>query len=192
VAQLIGLAYPLADIITITVLLMAVRRATRSELGRMMLLLGGLASIALADSAFAYLTANDQYGAIGSVLDAGWVAGYLLIALAPLWPSPAVERRIEEGPIELWQLALPWIAVWAAALTAVWLALTDRELDRFLTVLAGGIGILFVCNQVLTHRDSLDLLKLSHRAEGKLRERTALLNQVIVQAPLASRASAST
>jgi PAS domain S-box-containing protein len=184
VAQLIGLAYPLADIITITVLLMAVRRATRSELGRMMLLLGGLASIALADSAFAYLTANDQYGAIGSVLDAGWVAGYLLIALAPLWPSPAVERRIEEGPIELWQLALPWIAVWAAALTAVWLALTDRELDRFLTVLAGGIGILFVCNQVLTHRDSLDLLKLSHRAEGKLRERTALLNQVIVQAPL--------
>ena len=184
VVQLIGLAYPVADIITITVLMMAVRRATRSELGRMLLLLGGLASVALADSAFAYLTANDQYGAIGSVLDAGWVAGYLLIALAPLWPAPSVERRSEEGPIGLWQLALPWVAVLAAALTAVWVAFSDQALDRFMTVLAGGIGVLFVCNQVLTHRDSLDLLKVSHRAERNLRERTALLNQVIVQAPL--------
>ena len=85
--RLIGLAYPVGDIITITVLVLALRRARRSELGSLFLLLGGLAAAALADSAFAYLTASGSYGAIGSFLDAGWVIGYLMIALAPIWPA---------------------------------------------------------------------------------------------------------
>ncbi|HYL07988.1 MAG TPA: hypothetical protein VEU76_05525, partial [Candidatus Udaeobacter sp.] len=63
-AKLIGLAYPASDIITGTVLVLALRRARKTELGRMMLLLGGLAFNALADSAFAYLTANGSYGAV--------------------------------------------------------------------------------------------------------------------------------
>ena len=178
-AQLIGLAYPVGDIITITVLVTVLRRSPRSQIGMMLLLIGGLAANSLADSMFAYLTANGTYGAIGSVLDAGWVAGYLLIALAPWWPSPAVEKPEAEGPIELWQMALPWMAVLAAAGTAVRLAATDQNMDRFLTVLAGGIGMLFVCNQILSHRDSLDLLRKSRGAEGDLRDRTALLNHVL-------------
>ncbi len=183
-ATLIGLAYPVGDIVTITVLLIAVRRATKAQVGRMLLLIGGLASIAVADSAFTYLTANGTYGSIGSVLDIGWVVGYLLIALAPLWPVPPIERETEEGPIELWQLALPWMAVLAAALIAIRIAAANQTMDQFLTVLAGSIGVLFVCNQILTHRDSLDLLVKSHRAEAQLQARTSLLNQVIQQAPL--------
>jgi methyl-accepting chemotaxis protein len=178
-AQLIGLAYPLGDIITITVLVTVLRRSPRSQIGMMLLLIGGLAANSLADSTFAYLTANGTYGAIGSALDAGWVAGYLLIALAPWWPSPVGEKQAAEGPIELWQMALPWMAVLAAAATAIRLAATDQNMDRFLSVLAGGIGVLFVCNQILSHRDSLDLLRESHRAEGDLRDRTSLLNQLL-------------
>ena len=183
-ATLIGLAYPVGDIVTITVLIIALRRATRAQLGRMLLLIFGLASIAVADSAFTYLTANGSYQAIGSILDIGWVIGFLLIALAPLWPAPAFERETEEGPIQLWQMALPWMAVLAAALAALRIAAANQSMDQFMTALAGGIGVLFVCNQVLTHRDALDLLAKSHRAEAQLQARTALLNQVIVQAPL--------
>jgi two-component system sensor histidine kinase/response regulator len=183
-ATLIGLAYPVGDIVTITVLLIAVRRSTKAQVGRILLLVGGLASIAVADSAFTYLTANGTYRAIGSVLDIGWVVGYLLIALAPLWPAPAVERETEEGPIQLWQLALPWMAVLAAALIAIRIAAANQAMDQFLTVLAGSIGVLFVGNQILTHRDSLDLIAKSHRAEAQLQARTSLLNQVILQAPL--------
>ena len=183
-ATLIGLAYPLGDIVTITVLIIALRRATRPQLGRMLLLIFGLASIAVADSAFTYLTANGSYQAIGSILDIGWVIGFLLIALAPAWPAPAVEREIEEGPIQLWQMALPWVAVLAAALAALRIAAANQAMDQFMTALAGGIGVLFVANQVLTHRDSLDLLSKSQRAEFQLQARTSLLNQVIIQAPL--------
>src|SRR5207245_4668849 len=92
-AQIIGLAYPVGDIVTATVLVVALRRARRGEVGRMLLLLGGLAANALADSAFAYLTANGTYGSLGSVLDAGWVIGYVLIALAPVWPARRATQR---------------------------------------------------------------------------------------------------
>ncbi len=183
-AQFIGLAYPIGDIIMATVLVVALRRARREEIGRMALLLGGLAFTALADSAFAYLTANGTYGALGSVLDTGWVAGYLLIALAPLWPAGTNGELKAEGPLELWQLALPWVAVFAAAVTAVRLAVLDQSLDRFATVLAGGIGILMVASHVLSHRDSLSLLQKSQRAEAQLGRRNRLLDEIISHAPL--------
>jgi PAS domain S-box-containing protein len=183
-AQFIGLAYPVGDIITATVLVLALRRARRAEIGRMALLLGGLAFNALADSAFAYLTANGTYGALGSVLDAGWVIGYLMIALAPLWPAGRIDEQRAEGPIELWQLALPWVAVLAGAITAVRLALIDQNLDRFATVLAASIGILMVASQVLSHRDSLSLLLKSQSAEAQLARRNSLLNEIISHAPL--------
>ena len=183
-AQLIGLAYPLGDIVTITVLVLALRRARRTELGSLFLLLGGLASAAAADSAFAYLTASGAYGEIGSVLDAGWVIGYLMIALAPLWPATDSVKVRVEGPIELWQLALPWAAVVAAAVTAIELVAKDQVLDRFETVLAGCIGLLLVGSQVLSHRDSLSLLVNSQRTEKQLQRRNSLLDEIVTHAPL--------
>ena len=183
-ARLIGLAYPVSDIVTITVLLLALRRARRSERGSLFLLLGGLASAALADSAFAYLTASGSYGEIGSLLDAGWVVGYLMIALAPIWPVTDQETVSAEGPIELWQLALPWGAVLIAAVTAIRLASGDHPLDRFETVLAGSIGVLLVGSQVLSHRDSLSLLAKSQYTEKQLARRNGLLDEIVTHAPL--------
>ena len=183
-AQFIGLAYPVSDIVIMTVLVVALRRARRPEVPRMLMLLGGIALIALADSTFAYMTAAGTYSSSGTVLDAGWFIGYLLIALAPIWPARTSNVAVAEGPIGLWQLALPWLAVLAAALTVTVQAILGRELDQFETVLAGGIGILFVTNQVLTHRDSLDLLDKSHRAELQLAHRNALLDEIVNHAPL--------
>jgi two-component system sensor histidine kinase/response regulator len=183
-AKLIGLAYPVGDIVIITVLVLALRRARWTELGRMLLLLCGVAANSVADSAFAYLTANGTYGAVGSLLDSGWVIGYLMIALAPLWPTTGTKATESEGPIPLWQLALPWMAVLAAGITAIRLASTDQPLDRFSTVLAGSIGILLVGSQVVSHRDSLSLLVKSQRAEMQLERRNALLSEIVSHAPL--------
>ncbi len=183
-AQLIGLAYPVGDIVIITVLVLALRRVRRTELGRMLLLLCGVAAYSFADSAFAYLTANGTYGANGSLLDAGWVIGYLMIALAPLWPTTDMDATSSEGPIPLWQLAFPWLAVLAAGITAIHLATSDQQLDRFMTVLAGSIGILLVGSQVMSHRDSLSLLAKSQRAEKQVERRSSLLNEIVTHAPL--------
>jgi len=182
--QVIALAYPVGDIIVATTLVVALRRARRADVGRMLLLIGGLACNALADSAFAYMTASGTYGVLGSTLDTGWVVGYLLIALAPLWPARSTAVEAPEGPIELWQLALPWVAVLAAAMTVIRMAALGQSLDQFGTVLAGSIGILFVANQILSHRDSVDLLEQSHRVESQLARRTNLLDQIVSHAPL--------
>ena len=173
----IDLAYPVGDILIGTVLVLAIRRATNEAHGRLLLLLGGLAANSLADSAFAYLTATGAYGALGSVLDAGWVVGYLMIGLAALWPTTVARKVVEEQPIDIWQLVLPWLAISGVGLSAILLAVSGHPLDRFLTLLIGALAILVMVSQVYAHNESLSLL-----VKSRLSAKT--LNDIILYAPL--------
>jgi PAS domain S-box-containing protein len=175
--RILDLTYPVGDIVILTVLVLAIRRATDDQHGRLFLILGGLAALSISDSAFAYLTATGNYTLIGSNLDAGWVIGYLMIASAAFWPSGSRDRATEEEPIDTWQLVLPWLAILAAGLTAVVAALEGHPFDTFLTVLAGALAALLMVSQVLAHRESLRLLIESRRS-------ALTLNEVIVRAPL--------
>ena len=182
--QVIGAAYPVGDVIIIAALLLAMRRATPQQRGTMAFLLLGLAAAAVADSSFAYLTASGVYTATGNVTDAGWVIGYFCIALAPFWPAPFAERVAKEGPADLWQMSVPWLSLLGAAVVALGLASRGLHLDQFLTAVGGAVGILLVVSMVLLHRDSLTLLAVRDRAEQQLEQRTNLLNEVILHAPL--------
>jgi PAS domain S-box-containing protein len=183
-AQMIGAAYPIGDVIIIAALLLAMRRATPQQRGTMALLLAGLAAAAVADSSFAYLNAAGVYTATGNVTDAGWVIGYFLIALAPFWPAPSVDRVEKEGPADLWQMSVPWLSLLGVAVVALALAGRGLGLDQVLTAVGGGLGLLLVASMVLLHRDSLSLLSVRDRAEQQLAQRTSLLNEVILHAPL--------
>ncbi|HEY1456142.1 MAG TPA: diguanylate cyclase [Candidatus Dormibacteraeota bacterium] len=173
-ARLVNLAYPIGDILIGTVLLLAIRRATGETQGRLLLLLGGLAANAVSDSTFAYLNLS---GTTAYVLDAGWVVGYLMIALAALWPSGVRDRSTETKPIDVWQLAVPWIPILAGGMAAIVLAILGHPLDVFSTVLAGAVIALLMASQVIAHRESLALLIQSRLS-------AATLNDVIVHAPL--------
>jgi|SRR5665213_1269176 len=143
----IGLAYPIGDILIATVLILAIRRATRYHHGRMLLLLGGLAANAIADSVFAYLTATGTYPTL--LIDAGWVVGYLMIALAALWPARQSDRAADRLPIDMWQIALPWAAVLAAAASALVVVLRGQRTDQFQASLAVAIVSLLMVSEVL-------------------------------------------
>jgi hypothetical protein len=143
----IGLAYPIGDILIATVLILALRRAARYHHGRMLLLLGGLAANAIADSVFAYMTASGRYPTL--LIDAGWVIGYLMIALAALWPARPVDRAANRLPIDLWQFALPWAAVLTAAASALVVVLRGQRTDQFQTALAVAIASLLFVSEVL-------------------------------------------
>ena len=183
-AQMIAAAYPIGDVIIIAALLLAMRRATPQQRGTMALLLAGLAAAAVADSSFAYLNAAGVYTATGNVTDAGWVIGYFLLALAPFWPAPTVDRVEKEGPADLWQMSVPWLSLLGVAVVALALAARGLGLDQVLTAVGGGLGVLLVVSMVLLHRDSLSLLSVRDRAEQLLGQRTNLLNEVILHAPL--------
>ncbi|TME73808.1 MAG: hypothetical protein E6I46_11555, partial [Chloroflexi bacterium] len=117
-AQLIGLAYPAGDVVIGTMLVILAARAPRSTRLPLYLLGGGLLANLLADSGFAYLTTASQYGA-GSVIDVGWAAGYLLIAIAALRAAstPAL-LAAPSGPPGRVGLLLPYLSVAAAAAVA--------------------------------------------------------------------------
>src|SRR6202162_4221209 len=172
--RVIGLAYPVGDILIATVLILGIRRATRYQHGRMILLLAGLAAISISDSAFAYMTTSGTYL---NLFDTGWVAGYLMIGLAALWPSRPNDRVADRLPIDLWQIALPWTVVVAAATTALVVVLRGGRTDQFQTELAVAMAALLIVSEVLTHIDSLGMVVTSRRSE-------AMLAEVIAQAPI--------
>ncbi len=79
----VALAYPFGDVVLVFFVLLVVRGMTRD--GRLALwwLLAGLLAMALADSTYAYLVEVNAYET-GTLLDSGWVAGYLAIAVGAL------------------------------------------------------------------------------------------------------------
>jgi hypothetical protein len=146
VERAILLAYPVGDILIATVLILGIRRATRIQHGRMLLLLAGLAANAVADTAFAYMTADGVYPTL--LLDSAWVIGFLVIALAALWPAEPADRSADEKPVDLWQIALPWAAVLTAGASALFLVLRGQRTDDFQTVLAVAMVSLLAISEV--------------------------------------------
>jgi PAS domain S-box-containing protein len=175
--KVVNLAYPAGDIIIGTILVLATRRAREEAQGRLLLLLGGLAAISLADTTFALLNANGTYGAIGSVLDAGWVAGYLMIGLAALWPAGARRAAVQDDAIDVWQLALPWVAIGGVGLTAIGMAISGISIGPVRTFVLGAIALLVMVTQVYAHNESRSLLI-------KTQQYAATLNEIILYAPL--------
>ena len=129
----IRVAYPLGGILIGTALIMVVNRGARHQRGQLLILLGGLAV-----GAIAYVIAAapdvDSFGTIRVVADGGAVGAFLLIALAPLWPVPSTVGA-ESSRVDMWQLALPWMAVLLTALITLVLVLQDHSLERFLALL---------------------------------------------------------
>jgi hypothetical protein len=164
----LDLAYPVSDIVIGTVLILAIRRATHQQKGRMALLLAGVACYSIADSAFAYLTAQGAFGTVGSVIDTGWFAGFLLIALAALYPAGPAPAARREAPLDLWQLALPWMTLLTASAGDLYSALSGHELDLLQTSLTGILAVLLTVNMIIERREFLEMLTEINESHAKL------------------------
>ena len=176
-------ARPFADIIVLTVLILAALRGAPGRQGRLILLLAGFATIAFSDGAFAVFTASGTVHSRVELYDIGWVIGFVLIALAPLWPLRVGIEATEERPAGLLEVAVPLLSLMAVALTSLLFIVTGRPMDLFVTFPGVALGVLLTASQLLTHRESLGLLAASKHTESQLREQTALLNQVVGHTP---------
>ena len=167
--------YLAADVLVGTMVILAIRRATRWHKGRMLLLLGGIGAAALSDSTFAYLSANNSYTA-GDVIDTGWVVAYLMVALAALWPVSKTHARIANDRVDMWQLALPLTTVVVGAVVCLALAFSGHGLDGVMTAIVGITSILLTIRVITANRDSVAMLMKSQASESNLAE-------VIARAP---------
>ena len=157
-AKAYALVYPVGDILIGTVLILAIRRAAGQQKGRMALLLCGVAAYSIADSAFAYLTAQGAYGSVGSVLNTGWFAGFLLIALAAAYPDAPPKAVAQQSSLDLWQLALPWLTLLTAAGGDFYTALTRQEAGLFQPATTVVLALLLTVNMIFERREFLEML----------------------------------
>ena len=91
----IELVLPMVDVTVATYALLIFLRVGRSERTVLTFLCAGTALYAATDLTFVVLRAQLQDFEYGSPLDAGWLVGYLLIALAALHPAASREPRCD-------------------------------------------------------------------------------------------------
>ena len=175
--KLLDLAYPVGDILIGTILILAIRRASQQQAGRMAFLLAGVASYSIADSAFSYLTAQGAFGSVGSILDTGWFAGFLMIGLAAIYPASPPKPATEQAPLDLWQLALPWMTLLLASAGDVYSSLTGHDIDLFMSSCTAALAVLLTLNMILERREFLEMLTDIQTARSTLNHefKTALI-----------------
>jgi diguanylate cyclase (GGDEF)-like protein len=129
----------------------------------------GLVALSVSDSAFAYLQATMSYR--GGSADLGWIAGFLLLALAGLArTSPVVvpETPESEATAELRDLLL-YVPV-AVALVATFIyALTGGRLGIVAVALATVVVGLILVRQYVTLRENVRLARELVHCESLLR-----------------------
>jgi len=159
--------YPVLDVLLVVLGTLTVARATVARLPQVLITLG-LVSFAVSDSAFAYVAAEGDYD--GNLLDLGWIAGFLLVALAALCPpgaaAPARAPRPDDRGRSDLLLYVP-VAI-AFAVTTV-LAFGGRRLDGWELLTAGVVVALLLARQWLALRDNGRLAAELAAREAELR-----------------------
>jgi diguanylate cyclase (GGDEF)-like protein len=171
-AQGLSLAYPICDAIVVTVLVIMWTRTTAVSRAPIVMLGLGLGLIAISDSTFAYLQAQGSFGS-GSVVDLGWVAGYLVVALAALYALDRPFVRSRARPPRWRSAALPYLPLPAAIVFALQEHFSAGGISLFTLFTGLALFSLVLLRQALSVQENIGLLRrlaaneveLNHRAE---------------------------
>jgi two-component system cell cycle response regulator len=137
----------------------------------------------VADTAYLYATATETYQE-GALMDAGWLAGIALIAVAAWQPRrPVVAIRVDG----FWAFALPT----TFGALALGLLVYDhfRPLNTIALVLSGAAVAAVIVRMVLTFRRNAHLLETSRR-DAETDELTGLANRRLLLHDLERRIEA--
>ena len=168
-SQAVRLTYPIGDVIVATVGVSVLAQGRSRQRVPPVLVVIGLLCLALTDSGLAYLSHLTTFR-YDLLVDGGRVAGFLLIALAPLWPLDRTSdaRDQVEGPAP-WRVALPYLFLATAIIAAVTKGAQSHRFDHF-TVIAGLCVLAAVLTrQVLTLVENQRLTSQMRHAVSTLR-----------------------
>ncbi|HZQ83901.1 MAG TPA: GGDEF domain-containing protein [Acidimicrobiales bacterium] len=176
-AQTISLAYPVGDVIIATLVFILVGHVRRNHRTAFVLVGTALLAMAVADSAFAYLTNQSTFD-IGNGLDAGWVVGYLLIAVAALHPArpsatrilPSAESVAGPGMDSRGTVFLPYVPLAAAVAVGAYRLAVHGSVGVFLAVTGTVLLGLFGLRQMIALLDNLELGRALHAAVRQLED----------------------
>jgi diguanylate cyclase (GGDEF)-like protein len=182
IEKAIGIAYPVSDLVIATIVIVVIVHTGRGARSALALLASGLVALAVADSAFAYLTTVHSYET-GGAIDAAWDIGYLLIGLAALRSAPATAvvhtpsaeaPRAMAPPRSRGALVLPYVAVFLVVIVAAVRNVQTGIVEPVLFWGALAIVVLAVIRQLLTLVENQDLARY---LEAEVAEREELILQ---------------
>jgi hypothetical protein len=171
----VALAYPFGDIVIIFFIVLAIRGMTAGNRLALWCLLGGLLATALADSTYSYLTGVKGYET-GNLIDTGWFAGYLGIALGAFCfqTRDSVVDRIGLLLPRPASLIAPFLPVLGALSVAAIEIELGHRLDGVAWITAFALVVLVLARQALL---AYDLVAQSD-------EREAIVARQLAQAAL--------
>jgi diguanylate cyclase (GGDEF)-like protein len=161
-ATVVSLAYPVSDLVLVTVAVVVISYARTGYRSGLITIVAGLVCLSVADSGFAYLTAIGHYGAV-NFIDAGWVAGFLVIAVAAV-----LDHTVHDDTVSALTprtaLLLPYLPA-TAAIAIVLHQVSTKKLDSTTGWAAALLAIALVSRQVLVLLDNRTLMsRISHQA----------------------------
>ncbi|HZN13798.1 MAG TPA: EAL domain-containing protein [Acidimicrobiales bacterium] len=154
VAEVLGVAYPLGDVVLIAVALHVLLGVAPRRRSPLRWVVAGLALFAVADGAFAYLTATGHYQA-SPFTDAGWLAGAILMAVGgrlALRPAGTAAPRRETRTHLYFALRFLGPAIAVAAVSPEFL--TTGHVDTVVFIAGAGIVTALAARQGLAMYDS--------------------------------------
>ncbi|WP_212997379.1 putative bifunctional diguanylate cyclase/phosphodiesterase [Winogradskya consettensis] len=152
------LAYPIGDVVLITVVLymLAQLRREGQDYGSLMLIGAAMVVVGVADSVYAYLALHGAY-ASGGWLDTGWFLCFGLVLLAARRPErppgPRPQRRtspVREFAGQPFALLVPYVAVITALVCSVVFYALNGRVDAFYSGSRSVLILLIVARQLLT------------------------------------------
>ena len=187
----LSLAYPIGDLIVATLVLIAMARGVGSERVTLAVLGVGLGGLALADSAYVYLTSVEKYSS-ANLVSSGWVFGFLFVAASGLTARredsngqhPPVRGRHTPRPSRL-RLLLPYVPL-VAAVVALCVRLLSAPTTPTVDLLLGvALVVMVLARQFLALADNQRLLVALAEARDQLEHQalhdalTGLPNRVL-------------
>jgi signal transduction histidine kinase len=167
------LVYPLGDIVAGTIALVLLTRSRGRGVIHLSIIALAVLALAVSDSSFAYFTQTGDY-LTGSLVDVGWLVGWLLILVAALKPTVAELRRGDEHEEpSIGRLALPYAPLVLAAATGLVVQIVEGSFEPFLVYTGTALGLLVISRQVvalfenrqLNARLQTTVLQLSEREQ---------------------------
>ena len=185
----LGLAYPVGDIVVVTIALVVLASGRTADRARLGLITAGVVALAVSDSTFALQTAVGAYEA-GQLVGAGWVFGFLLIAAAALQPPPpaTAASEVRERP-SLWTALLPYVALALASSTVAARTLTEGRLDRVIVIDGLVVLLVVVARQIVALTQNTVLARQLSDAVGELEAREEELRRRALRDPLTGLAN---
>ena len=168
-SQAVGLAYPISDVIVATVAISVLAQGRNRHRLALALVVLGLVCLTVTDSSLAYL-AHEAGFHYATLVESGRVAGFALIALAPLLPPEDTTRAVEQAESSsLWRIALPYFFLAIAIIAAAVKGAQSHHLDVFVVVTGLCVIVAVLVRQVLTMVENLRLTGQMRYAVSTLR-----------------------